>query len=424
VILDAITGILLALGLVVLLIGLAYKLLQRFAGGGPGGGRGDLPLEVLDRVALGPKQGIAVVRLGDRLVAVSVGDGGVHSVAEITGEEARGLLQQAKASSGEGSPSPAREWMSRMSDAVRSFSVASALVLSLGTLAGAPSASASPAPPGMSGPSPAALAGLVGDQSRSVRASGRTLSPGQQDGNTGAGAQEASPPGGEGEGGEFPELNIGGEDGPSIELGGTVGTVIVIGLMALIPTFVLLMTSFTRILIILHFLRQALGTQTAPPGHLMAALALILTGFVMAPTLDQVNQDAVDPWLDGEITQARMLDRAQEPFRGFMLDQTDQSDLGKFVQMSKPETAPESPEDVSLVTLVSAFVTSELRTAFQIGFALFLPFVVIDLVVASVLMSMGMFMLPPVMVSLPFKLLLFVLVDGWSLVVEGAVQSF
>lgn len=428
---DAVTGILLALGLIVLLIGLAYKLLQRFTGGGAAGTTGDLPLEVLDRVALGPKQGIAVVRIGERLVAVSVGDGGVHSVSEIAGEEARALLAEMEETPDAPAAPPAGEWMDRMRDAVKSFSVAAAVALTtLATLSPAPSHAAAPSTgaPARSSLSPATAAGFTAPAAGA--ADGRDGTEAAVDEPAAAGsavdaaadqqAQEAPATGEDG----FPELQIAGEDGPSIELGGTVGTVVVIGLMALIPTFVLLMTSFTRILIILHFLRQALGTQTAPPGHLMAALALILTGFVMAPTLNTVNQQAVDPWLDGEIDQAQMIQRAQEPFRGFMLEQTDQSDLGQFVQMSQPEQAPESADDVSLVTLVSAFVTSELRTAFQIGFALFLPFVVIDLVVASVLMSMGMFMLPPVMVSLPFKLLLFVLVDGWSLVVEGAVQSF
>lgn len=422
---DAVTGILLALGLIVLLIGLAYKLLQRFTGGGAAGTAGDLPLEVLDRVALGPNQGIAVVRIGERLVAVSVGDGGVHSVSEIAGEEARALLEEMEEPPDAPSAPPAGEWMDRMRDAVKGFSVAAAVALTaLATLSPAPAHAAAPSSeaPARSSLSPATAAGFTAPAADGTNSAVEEPAAAGGRAAEAAADQEAQEPPATGDG--FPELQIAGEDGPSIELGGTVGTVVVIGLMALIPTFVLLMTSFTRILIILHFLRQALGTQTAPPGHLMAALALILTGFVMAPTLNTVNQQAVDPWLDGEIDQAQMIQRAQEPFRGFMLEQTDQSDLGQFVQMSQPEQAPESADDVSLVTLVSAFVTSELRTAFQIGFALFLPFVVIDLVVASVLMSMGMFMLPPVMVSLPFKLLLFVLVDGWSLVVEGAVQSF
>jgi flagellar biosynthesis protein FliP len=202
-----------------------------------------------------------------------------------------------------------------------------------------------------------------------------------------------------------------------------VGVVVVMGLLTLLPTLVLMMTSFTRILIVLHFLRQALGTQTAPPSQLVAGLALLLTGFVMAPTLSDVNKTALQPWLDGKMEQAEMMKTAAGPFREFMLRQTRDRDIETFVQMSKMQP-PDSVQDVPLVVLVSAFVTSELRTAFQIGFALFLPFIVIDVVVSSVLMSMGMFMLPPAMISLPFKLLLFVLVDGWSLIVQSLVASF
>ena len=184
-----------------------------------------------------------------------------------------------------------------------------------------------------------------------------------------------------------------------------------------------MMTGFTRILIVLHFLRQALGTQSAPPGQLMAALALLLTGFVMAPTLAKVNETALQPWMNGTIEQAEMLSVGVQPFREFMFAQVRESDVTTFLQMSsRPQVA--SVDEVPLVVLMTAFVTSELRTAFQIGFALFLPFIVIDVVVASVLMSMGMMMLPPAMISLPFKILLFVLVDGWALIAQGLVTSF
>jgi flagellar biosynthetic protein FliP len=184
-----------------------------------------------------------------------------------------------------------------------------------------------------------------------------------------------------------------------------------------------MMTSFTRILIVLHFLRQALGTQNAPPAQLVAAIALMLTGFVMAPTLTVLNRDALQPWMAGTIDQGQMLERGAVPFRAFMLRQTRDHDLQVFVDLSKG-ARPATADDVPLVTLMSAFVTSELRTSFQIGFALFLPFIIIDVVVSSVLMSMGMFMLPPAMISLPFKLLLFVLVDGWTLIVQSLVASF
>jgi flagellar biosynthetic protein FliP len=219
------------------------------------------------------------------------------------------------------------------------------------------------------------------------------------------------------------DLRLGDQEG-GLRLSGTVGIVIMMGLMTLLPTLVLMMTGFTRILIVLHFLRQALGTQSAPPSHLVAGLALLLTGFVMAPTLREVNSTALEPWMNGQIAQTEMLSRGVVPFREFMLRQTRESDLKTFVEMSRPVAPPRTVDDVPLVVVMSAFVTSELRTAFQLGFALFLPFIVIDVVVASVLMSMGMFMLPPAMISLPFKLLLFVLVDGWALLTQSLVASF
>jgi flagellar biosynthetic protein FliP len=215
----------------------------------------------------------------------------------------------------------------------------------------------------------------------------------------------------------------GGKDDKGLHLSGTVGIVVMMGLLTLLPTLLLLMTGFTRILIVLHFLRQALGTQNAPPAALVSALALILTGFVMAPTLTKVNETALKPWMDGKIEQAEMMQTAVVPFREFMLAHTRDHDLQVFIDMSQGPQ-PKTEADIPLVTVMSAFATSELRTAFQIGFAIFLPFIIIDIVVSSVLMSMGMFMLPPAMISLPFKLLLFVLVDGWTLVVQSLVTSF
>jgi flagellar biosynthetic protein FliP len=218
------------------------------------------------------------------------------------------------------------------------------------------------------------------------------------------------------------DLKLGEKDG-GLRLSGTVGVVVLMGALTLLPTLMLLMTSFTRILVVMHFLKQALGTQTAPPAHLMSALALLLTGFVMAPTLHEVNTTAITPWLDGKIEQPAMMSAAIQPMRAFMLRQVAERDLEAFVEMSQ-SPAPEKVEDVSTVVLMSAFVTSELRTAFQLGFVLFLPFIIIDVVVSSVLMSMGMFMLPPAMISLPFKLLLFVLVDGWTLLIQSLVAGF
>lgn len=213
-----------------------------------------------------------------------------------------------------------------------------------------------------------------------------------------------------------------GEDG-GLRLNGTVGIVVMMGLLTLLPTLILMMTGFTRILIVLQFLKQAMGTQSAPPGQLLAAMALLLTGFVMGPTLAEMNRTAITPWLDGKMTQVEMMKEGVKPMREFMLRQTRESDVKAFVELSRLPR-PETVDDVPLHVLMSAFVASELRTAFQIGFAIYLPFIIIDAVVASVLMSMGMFMLPPAMISLPFKLLLFVLVDGWSLTITSLVQSF
>jgi flagellar biosynthetic protein FliP len=211
--------------------------------------------------------------------------------------------------------------------------------------------------------------------------------------------------------------------GEGLRLSGTVGVVIMMGLLSLLPFLLLMMTAFTRVLVVLSFLKQALGTQGTPPGQLIAALALVISGFVMAPTLREVNTVALEPWMEGRIEQVEMMKQAIGPFRTFMLAQVGDKELQAFVDLAEiPQ--PKTREEVPLVVLMSAFATSELRTAFQIGFALFLPFIVVDVVVSAVLMSMGMMMLPPAMIALPFKLLLFVLVDGWSLVVTGLVQSF
>ncbi|WP_373069449.1 flagellar type III secretion system pore protein FliP, partial [Gemmatimonas sp.] len=220
------------------------------------------------------------------------------------------------------------------------------------------------------------------------------------------------------------DVKLGGDgENGGLRLNGTVGIVVMMGLLTLLPTLLLMMTGFTRILIVLHFLKQAMGTQSAPPAHLLAGMALLLTGFVMTPTLTQVNRDAITPWLDGKIGQVEMMKTGVKPMREFMLRQTRESDLKTFVEMSRMPR-PNTVDDVPLHVLMSAFVASELRTAFQIGFAIYLPFIIIDAVVASVLMSMGMMMLPPAMISLPFKLLLFVLVDGWTLTITSLVQSF
>lgn len=193
--------------------------------------------------------------------------------------------------------------------------------------------------------------------------------------------------------------------------------------LSLAPAILMLMTSFTRIIIVLSFVRNALGTQQLPPNQVIAGLALILTFFVMAPTWNQINKDALQPYLKNQITQTEAISKAEEPLRSFMFRQTREKDLELFVGLSKMER-PKTYREVPTYVLVPAFVISELKTAFQMGFAIFIPFMVIDMIVSSTLMSIGMMMLPPMMISLPFKLLLFVLVDGWHLVVQSLVTSF
>jgi flagellar biosynthetic protein FliP len=193
--------------------------------------------------------------------------------------------------------------------------------------------------------------------------------------------------------------------------------------LSLAPAILILMTSFTRLVVVFHFLRQAIGLQQTPPNQVLIGLALFITFFVMAPVWQQVYQQALKPYLEREISYQQALETSQAPVREFMLMNTREKDLALFVKVSKAKR-PQTKEDVSLLTLVPAFVISELRTSFIIGFILYVPFLVIDMVISSVLLSMGMMMLPPVMISLPFKLILFVLVDGWHMVVGSMVKSF
>jgi len=203
----------------------------------------------------------------------------------------------------------------------------------------------------------------------------------------------------------------------------TLQALILMTVLSLLPAILLMMTSFTRIIIVLGILRQAIGAGQTPPNQVLIGLALFLTLFVMAPVFDRITVDALQPYQAGQIDTNTAIDRALVPLKGFMLEQTRESDIATFVKISGG-TGFEKPEDVPLAILVPSFVTSELKTAFTIGFLLFIPFVIIDLVVASVLMSMGMMMLSPVLISLPFKLMLFVLVDGWSLVMGSLAGSF
>jgi len=193
--------------------------------------------------------------------------------------------------------------------------------------------------------------------------------------------------------------------------------------ITLVPALLFCVTGFTRILIVLGFIRSGLGTQSTPPNQVLVGIAVFLTIFVMAPTFGDIKKEAYDPLQAGRITQAQALDRAQEPLREFMFKQTSDKDLALFVKLAKMDP-PRTRADVPTYVLIPAFVISELKTAFQIGFLIFLPFLVIDLVVSTTLMSMGMMMLPPIFISLPFKILLFVLVDGWNLITQSLVQSF
>ena len=196
-----------------------------------------------------------------------------------------------------------------------------------------------------------------------------------------------------------------------------------ITILALAPSIVVMVTSFTRIVVVLSLLRSAIGTQTAPPNAVIVSLALFLTAFVMAPTLREVYRLGVEPLVAGQLQPAEAFERGAGPLKTFMLRQVREKDLSLFVTLSR-EPAPAEPAAVGLHVLVPAFMISELRRAFEIGFLLFVPFLIIDLVVASILMSVGMMMLPPATVALPFKLIFFVLVDGWSLVAGSLVQSF
>jgi flagellar biosynthetic protein FliP len=455
---QSLLGVLAVLALVLGLLVLAMRFLRRFAPNGAGSGK--VTLEVVQRVSLSPKQGIAIVRIGERLVAVSMGDGGVHALVDVNGAPVTATAPafdlkpasaaprtapifstQSAATTVVASALPA-DFRNLLRTALRgstTLAVAGALLLPVGARdaqaqGAAPSAAqvqqvisqvtgSRPGAAAVPGGSSAASAKGAADQLSALtkgalqQARARQTTKGIEAGSSAANNADqmisrAAP---------TIDLRVAGGDG--LRLSGTVGVVIMMGLLTMLPSLVLMMTGFTRILVVLHFLRQAIGTQSAPPAQLIAGLALLITGFVMAPTLSEVNRTALQPWMDGKIEQQQMLSEGVKPFRTFMLRQVRPTDLTTFANISGMR-AVAGPQDVPLVVLVSAFVTSEMRTAFQIGFALFLPFIVIDVVVASVLMSMGMMMLPPAMISLPFKLLLFVLVDGWTLIVTGLVQSF
>ena len=198
---------------------------------------------------------------------------------------------------------------------------------------------------------------------------------------------------------------------------------LLISFLSFLPAVLIMLTSFTRIVVVLSFLRHAFGGQQVPPNMVIIGLSLFLTFFIMSPTINVINENAITPYIEEEIKFGEAVERAVPPLKKFMLKQTRQKDIALFVGLTKQER-PASPEEVNMSILIPAFAISELKTSFEIGFLLFLPFLVIDMVVASILLSMGMMMLPPIMISLPFKLLLFVLVDGWNLIVDSMMRSF
>jgi len=217
-------------------------------------------------------------------------------------------------------------------------------------------------------------------------------------------------------------ISLGGTDKPA-DVAVTLQIVFLITILALAPSILIMMTSFVRIIIVMSFLRRAIGTQTMPPDQILVGLSLFLTLFIMMPVFKQINDNALQPYMAQEIDWKKALNKASEPVRNFMLRQVNEKDVALFVRLAKI-APPKNVDDLPFHVVLSAFITSELKTAFIIGFILYIPFLVIDMIVASVLMSMGMMMLPPILISMPFKIILFVLVDGWNLIVKQLVVSF
>lgn len=395
-------GLFAALGVTLGVCLIVAWVLRRIAPGSGAGGR-SVALRVLQRAPLGPKQGVALLQVGERVLLVSTGDTGSSLLGELAGEDRDKALAAAPVPVALTLPAgrgvDLRAMLGGIARAARGSAgfLSIALLLAFATPALAQHVTVPPPAKGVVSrvpPAPAAVRTSAGLQ-------GPMVSP---------------PP--------MPQVDIRiGEGKDAIRLSGAVGLVVFLGVLTLLPALFLLMTSFTRILIVLHFLRSAMGTQTVPPGQLLVALAVLLTGVVMHPVLEETNRTALQPYFAGQIDQSQAYAVAVQPFRGFMLRNVREQDLSTFAEMSGIESVNDENE-LPTVVIVSAFVVSELRTAFQMGFVLYLPFVVVDVVVASVLMSLGMFMLPPMMISMPLKLLLFVLADGWTLVVQNLVGSF
>ena len=222
----------------------------------------------------------------------------------------------------------------------------------------------------------------------------------------------------------LPNITLGFEDADDPEkVSSALQILVLLTILTLAPAILIMTTSFARIIIVLSFLRQAMGTQQTPPAQILIGLALFLTMFVMGPVWSEINEGALKPYMEEELGQFEALKLAEIPIKRFMLNHTREKDLSLFVNLSEDKN-PQSEEDVSIQTVVPAFIISELKTAFQIGFLIYIPFLILDMVVASILLSMGMMMLPPVLISLPFKLMLFVMVDGWYLTVGSLMRSF
>jgi flagellar biosynthesis protein FliP len=222
----------------------------------------------------------------------------------------------------------------------------------------------------------------------------------------------------------FPAIHIGVDQARTPQdVAMSIQIILVLTILSLAPAILIMMTSFTRIVIILSFLRQGLGTQQVPPNQVLIGLALFLTFFTMQPTFERIDKEAVTPYLTGKLGTAEAFKKAEDPLRQFMFKQVREKDLALFVALSK-SSRPRTPDDISTWVLIPAFVIGELKKSFEMGFIIFIPFLIIDMVTASVLMSMGMLMLPPVLISLPFKILLFIMVDGWNLIVRSIALSF
>jgi flagellar biosynthetic protein FliP len=222
----------------------------------------------------------------------------------------------------------------------------------------------------------------------------------------------------------LPKVTFGVEkSGGTEDVAVTLEIVALLTVLSLAPSIIIMMTAFTRIVVVLNFVKKALGTTDAPPNQMVMGLSLFLTFFVMAPTFNRINDEALQPYMKKEINYQQGIDRAITPLREFMLRQTGEKELALFVRANR-QSNPKTIEDLSMVVIIPAFILSELKTAFIIGFLIYIPFLVIDMAVASILMSMGMMMLPPVMISAPFKLILFVMVDGWNLIVQQTLMSF